>query len=83
MLKPWGFAPERGDAVKFEDEDEDKTYAEAPYYSHVPEESQMIPYKGQIRFANLENRQVLTVNMGKSTRLQYLPLLWWRRSRRS
>ena len=26
----------------------------------------MIPYKGQIRFANLENRQVLTVNMGKS-----------------
>lgn len=66
MLKPWGFAPERGDAVKFEDEDEDKTYAEAPYYSHVPEESQMIPYKGQIRFANLENRQVLTVNMGKS-----------------
>ena len=24
----------------------------------------MIPYKGQIRFANLENRQVLTVNMG-------------------
>lgn len=66
MLRPWGFAPERGDAVKFEDEDEDKTYAEAPYYSHVPEDSQMIPYKGQIRFANLENRQVLTVNMGKS-----------------
>lgn len=66
MLKPWGFAPERGDDVKFEDEDEDKTYAEAPYYSHVPEDSQMIPYKGQIRFANLENRQVLTINMGKS-----------------
>lgn len=66
MLRPWGFAPERGDAVKFEDEDEDKTYAEAPYYSHVPEDSQMIPYKGQIRFANLESRQVLTVNMGKS-----------------
>ena len=66
MLKPWGFAPERGDAVKFEDEDEDKTYAEAPYYSHVPEDSQMIPYKGQIRFANLENRQVLSVNMGKT-----------------
>ena len=35
MLKPWGFAPERGDAVKFEDEDEDKTYAEAPYYVSV------------------------------------------------
>ena len=46
MLKPWGFAPERGDAVKFEDEDEDKTYAEAPYYSHVPEESQTSVYKG-------------------------------------
>lgn len=66
MLRPWGFAPERGDAVKFEDEDEDKTYAAAPYYSHVPEDSQMIPYKGQIRFANLENRQVLTINMGQA-----------------
>ena len=65
MLKPWGFAPERGDAVTVEDDEEDKTYAEAPYYSHVPEEQQMTPFKGQIRFANLENRHVLTVNMGK------------------
>ena len=66
MLKPWGFAPERGDAVELEDDDEDKTYAEAPYYSHVPEEQQMSHFKGQIRYANLENRRVLTVNMGKS-----------------
>ena len=66
MLKPWGFAPERGDAVELEDDEEDKTYAEAPYYSHVPEEQQMNHYKGQIQYAKLENRHVLTVNMGKS-----------------
>lgn len=66
MLKPWGFSPERGDPVESEDDEEDKTYAEAPYYSHVPEEQQMSQYKGQIRFAKLENRHVLTVNMGKS-----------------
>lgn len=66
MLKPWGFAPECGDPVKFEDEDENKTYAEAPFYSHIPEDSQMSPYKGQMRYANLENRHVLTVNMGKA-----------------
>lgn len=66
MLKPWGFAPEFGEAVELEDDEEDKTYAEAPYYSHVPEEQQMSHYKGQIRFAKLENRHVLTVNMGKS-----------------
>ena len=66
MLKPWGFAPERGEAAELEDEEEDKTYAEAPYYSHVPDEQQMNDYKGQIRFAKLENRHVLTVNMGKA-----------------
>lgn len=66
MLKPWGFAPESGESVDHEDEDEDKTYAEAPYYSHVPDDSDMVPFIGQIRFANLENRHVLTVNMGKA-----------------
>jgi Distinct helicase family with a unique C-terminal domain including a metal-binding cysteine cluster len=65
MLKPWGFAPVRGDNVEPEDDNEDKTYAEAPYYSHVPEEHQMNSFKGQIKFAKLEDRHVLTVNMGK------------------
>ncbi|MBR0406560.1 MAG: DEAD/DEAH box helicase [Clostridia bacterium] len=65
MLRPWGFAPERGDAFEVEDDDEDKTYAEAPYYSHVPEEHQMVEFKGHIKYAKLENRHVLTVNMGK------------------
>ena len=66
MLKPWGFAPEKGDAVEVEDDDEDKTYAEAPYYSHVPEEQEMVSFIGQIKYAKLENRHVLTVNMGKA-----------------
>lgn len=66
MIKPWGFAPVKGDPVKYEDEEEEKTYAEAPYYSYVPKDTEMKGYKqSHIRFANLENRKVLTVNMGK------------------
>ena len=66
MLRPWGFAPERGDPIQTEDDEEERTYAEAPFYSHVPEEQKMENFKGQIRFARLENRQVLSVNMGKT-----------------
>jgi ATP-dependent helicase YprA (DUF1998 family) len=67
MLRPWGFSPVRGDEVKFEDEDEQYTYAEAPYYSYVPENTRMDYYgHSKIRFANLPDRKVLTVNMGKS-----------------
>lgn len=66
MIKPWGFAPVRGDAVKYEDEDEEKTFAEAPYYSYVPKETELQAFgHSYIRFANLQNRKVLTVNMGK------------------
>ncbi len=67
MLRPWGFSPVEGNEVKFEDEDEQYTYAEAPYYSHVPEEERMEDFgKSKIRFANLSDYDVLTVNMGKS-----------------
>jgi ATP-dependent helicase YprA (DUF1998 family) len=65
MLRPWGFSPVKGDAVKYEDEDEQYTYAEAPYYSYVPEDTQMITLESShMRFANLPDRKVLTVNMG-------------------
>ena len=67
MLRPWGFSPVKGDEVKYEDEDEQYTYAEAPYYSYVPEETQMNAFESsRIRFANLPDKKVLTVNMGKS-----------------
>lgn len=67
MLRPWGFSPVKGDEVKFEDEDEQYTYAEAPYYSYVPEDTRMDSFgQSKIRFANLPDRKVLTVNMGKS-----------------
>lgn len=67
MLKPWGFSPVKGEEVKYEDEDEQYTYTEAPYYSYVPEDTQMNAFKDSpIRFANLPNRKVLTVNMGRS-----------------
>lgn len=67
MIKPWGFAPVKGDSVKYEDEGEEKTYAEAPYYSYVPKDTEMKEYKNShIRFAKLENHNVLTVNMGKN-----------------
>lgn len=66
MLRPWGFSPVKGDEVKVKDEDEQYTYAEAPYYSYVPEDTRMDNYgQSNIRFANLPDRKVLTVNMGK------------------
>lgn len=67
MLRPWGFSPVKGDEVKFEDEDEQYTYAEAPYYSYVPENTMMDNFgKSNVRFAKLPDKKVLTVNMGKS-----------------
>lgn len=66
MLRPWGFSPDKGDEVKYQDEDEQYTYAEAPYYSYVPEDTQMNAFESsRIRFANLPDWKVLTVNMGK------------------
>lgn len=67
MLRPWGFSPVKGDEVKYEDEDEQYTYAEAPYYSYVPENTPMNTFENsRIRFANLPDKKVLTVNMGKN-----------------
>lgn len=67
MLKPWGFAPVKGDPVRHEDEDEEFTYTEAPYYSYVPDSAdRFTTYKsGNIRFIELSDKNVLTVNMGK------------------
>lgn len=67
MLKPWGFAPVKGDTVRHEDEDEEFTYTEAPYYSYVPNSSDHFnSYKtSNIRFIDLSDKNVLTVNMGK------------------
>lgn len=66
LLRPWGFSPIKGEDVKFEDEDEQYTYTEAPYYSYVPENVDMENFgQSNMRFANLPDRKVLTVNMGK------------------
>lgn len=65
MLRPWGFSSVKGEKVKHEDEDEQYTYTESPYYSYVPEDTEMNVFESSnIRFANLPNRKVLTVNMG-------------------
>jgi ATP-dependent helicase YprA (DUF1998 family) len=65
MLCPWGFAPERATSVKHDDEDEEYTYTAAPFYSYVPAETAMQELHGSnIRYANLPDRDVLTVNMG-------------------
>lgn len=68
MIRPWGFAPVKGDTVKYDkDEGEEKTFAEAPYYSYVPNNEQMQNYKkSRMRYANLKDRKVLTVNMGQN-----------------
>lgn len=67
MLKPWGFAPVKGDPIPFEDEYEDRTYAAAPYYSYVPAEEDMVPYKtSNIRYSKtMKSRSVLNINMGQ------------------
>ena len=67
MLKPWGFAPVRATTVRHEDEDEEFSYTEAPYYSYVPRDMDALNrYKqSQIRYIDLSDKNVLTVNMGK------------------
>jgi hypothetical protein len=67
MIRPWGFAPEKGESVRHEDEDEEFTYTEAPYYSYVPSDADdLIKYKtSNISFVELSDKNVLTVNMGK------------------
>jgi Distinct helicase family with a unique C-terminal domain including a metal-binding cysteine cluster len=66
VLRPWGFAPTNGVEVKHEGEDEQYTYAESPYYSYVPDDIQMTPFSNsRIRFADLPDRKMLMVNMGK------------------
>lgn len=67
MLKPWGFAPVKGDEVSHEDESEEFTYTEAPYYSYVPSTTDTLQsYKeSHIRYIDLSDKKVLTVNMGK------------------
>lgn len=66
MIRPWGFAPEKGESIPYEDESEEKTYAAAPYYSYVPEATGMVTYKdSNISYNNKPDRKVLNVNMGK------------------
>lgn len=67
MLRPWGFSPVRGDEIRYGDEDEQYTYTESPYYSYVPQDIQMFNFENSnIRYSNLSDRKVLTVNMGKN-----------------
>lgn len=67
MLRPWGFSPVKGEEVKYEDEDEQYTYTEAPYYSYVPAGTQMMSFQwSNIQYANLPDKKVLIVNMGKN-----------------
>lgn len=67
MLRPWGFAPCKAEEIPHEDEEEEFTYTEAPYYSYVPSDSDnLIRFKeSNISFTQLPDRKVLTVNMGK------------------
>lgn len=67
MLRPWGFAPCKAEEIPHEDEEEEFTYTEAPYYSYVPNDSDNLSkYKSsKISYTQLPDRKVLTVNMGK------------------
>lgn len=70
VVRPWGFAPERATSVKYEDVEEERTFASVPYYSHVPKSEDMLntAYKN-IRMAKPEamtDKPVIIVNMGNS-----------------
>lgn len=67
MLRPWGFAPCKAEEIPHEDEEEEFTYTEAPYYSYVPNDSDNLKRfkNSNISFSQLPDRKVLTVNMGK------------------
>jgi ATP-dependent helicase YprA (DUF1998 family) len=66
LLIPWGFSPVNGTEFKYKEEEEDYTFTESPYYSYVPEDKEMTLFESKkIRFANLPDRKVLTVNMGQ------------------
>lgn len=66
MVKPWGFGPVNGVKSNNEDKNEERTYAENPFYSYVPKKSEVKKYKEtKISYANLEDKKVLIVNMGK------------------
>lgn len=66
MVRPWGFGAVNGVENKIEDKNEERTYAENPFYSYVPKISEVKKYKGtRISYANLEDKKVLIVNMGK------------------
>ena len=67
MIKPWGFAPVKGDPVPHKDDEEEFTYTELPYYSYVPSSSEKLNRfkQSNIRYVELSDKKVLTVNMGK------------------
>ncbi len=67
MLRPWGFAPEKGDPVRHKDVYEEKTYAAAPYYSAVPAIDEIKPTKyAHIHTAMMNDKPVIMVNMGNT-----------------
>jgi len=69
MLKPWGFAPEKGDALRHKDIDEVRTYAAAPYYSHVPRSEELKSSKyPNIFTAEMGDQSVIMVNMGNENK---------------
>ena len=65
MLKPWGFAPEGGKEISHADVDEERTYTDAPFFSHVPEAGKLeaTPYRN-IRTAQLANKKIIILNKG-------------------
>lgn len=66
MIKPWGFGPVNGSISNNEDKNEEKTYAENPFYSYIPDKSEIKRYKDtKISYANLRDKKVLIANMGK------------------
>ena len=68
LLKPWGFSPQDGKAVKTAKVENERTYAEEPFYSATPTQDDMNAPEGyqNIRYARRGNQELLIVNKGPS-----------------
>ena len=66
MLKPWGFAPRDAEAISEAQLMEEYSAAQAPEYSTLPENDEMLPitFCKNVRMASRKNQRIIMLNKG-------------------
>ena len=66
MVRPWGFAPRDGEAIKTAQLVEEYSSVQQPLYSTLPEKDAMTPVSGtmHIRAARRANQRIIMINRG-------------------